>query len=235
MKSPRGLGLYELKFYSTLAYHNVIDPNRYTYRFNPTFELRLEDIDISSIPEDYFKALVKHVETLVIVNVKNDCLSPILNYASECKYLEIKDQYLDKRNTKEVVRAMESGSVQMLILNYADYEVDEDDEDDEEGEDYEDGEDDEDGEDYEDDVILDIKTLTQYNGMGTCSLIRIFNFNSSRYTKELKAWAKRINWGIKEAGDNNDPLIKNSISFIRSEQCVCGADIYLPFNTCTKC
>ena len=220
MKSPRGLGLYELKFYSTLAYHNVIDPNRYLYRLNMTFELRLEDIDISSIPEDYFKALVKHVETLVIVNVKNDCLSPILNYASECKYLEIKDQYLDKRNTKEVVRAMESGSVQMLLLNYADNEVEEDDED---------------GEDYEDDVILDIKTLTQYNGMGTCSLIRIFNFNSSRYTKELKAWAKRINWGIKEAGDNNDPLIKNSISFIRSEQCVCGADIYLPFNTCTKC
>ena len=139
----------------------------------------LKDVDISSIPEDHFKALSKHAWIIVIENVRNDCLLPILRYASENLYINlyIKNQYLDKANTMELVRAMESGSVETLYLGDVHNNDD-------------------------DDVILDIKTLTQYSGLGKCEHIEIYNVKSNRYKKMLKAWARRINWGIEEDGEH---------------------------------
>ena len=43
-------------------------------------------------------------------------------------------------------------------------------------------------------VSLDITALTQYSGQGRCRLLECFQDFAGRNRKELKSWAKRINW-----------------------------------------
>ena len=43
-------------------------------------------------------------------------------------------------------------------------------------------------------VNLDITALTQYSGQGRCRLVEYYNDFEGRSKKELKSWAKRIDW-----------------------------------------
>ena len=45
-------------------------------------------------------------------------------------------------------------------------------------------------------VTLDIKTFTEYDGMGKCSTVMCFQDTADRYQKDLMDWAQRINWDV---------------------------------------
>ena len=45
-------------------------------------------------------------------------------------------------------------------------------------------------------VTLDIKTFTEYCGMGKCSTVMCFQDTADRYEKDLMDWALRINWDV---------------------------------------
>ena len=45
-------------------------------------------------------------------------------------------------------------------------------------------------------VTLDIKTFTEYDGMGKCSTVMCFQDTAKRYKKDLTEWAQKINWDV---------------------------------------
>ena len=45
-------------------------------------------------------------------------------------------------------------------------------------------------------VTLDIKIFTKYNGMGKCTTVMCFQDTAERYGKDLMDWARRINWDV---------------------------------------
>ena len=45
-------------------------------------------------------------------------------------------------------------------------------------------------------VTLDIKTFTEYDGMGKCSTVMCFQDTAKRYKKDLTEWAQKIKWYV---------------------------------------
>ena len=58
-------------------------------------------------------------------------------------------------------------------------------------------------------VTLDIKTFTEYDGMGKCSTVMCVQDTAERYKKDLMDWAQKINWDV--------DLLNNYIIVHRSE------------------
>ena len=47
-------------------------------------------------------------------------------------------------------------------------------------------------------IILDIQTLCQYNGRGTCWWLRVEGDTRERYEETLQQWRAEVNWVVRE-------------------------------------
>ena len=84
--------LLEIKTAASLAHHGLIDGEL-------CFELRLKNLDLSSVPEDHFASLTSKVRKVKIQNVIN--ISPKLE-GLRCSFLEKRDQVLNTEETKHI-------------------------------------------------------------------------------------------------------------------------------------
>ena len=86
--------LREIKTAASLAHHGLI-----VGEFCD--ELRLKNVDLSSVPEDHFASLTSKVRNVKIQNVISPKLSGL-----RCPYLEISDQVLNTEETLALKKAM---------------------------------------------------------------------------------------------------------------------------------
>ena len=93
--------LREIKTAAGLAHHGLFDGD--------LCELRLKNVDLSSVPDDQFASLTSKVRNIRIQNVISPKLSGL-----RCPYLEINNQVLNTEETLALKKAMES--LKVLVL-----------------------------------------------------------------------------------------------------------------------
>ena len=147
---------------ASLAHHGLLGSLR---------DVRLVDVDLTSIPAEHLASLVSSVTGCVTIKNVSGCnLVSILNSASvKSKELDFgRYQSLGSEETQALVQAMES-RVESVGLG---------------------------GE-----VTLDIKILMEYSGQGKCMQVWCAIDTANRYREQLRNWTTSRNWEVTRNND----------------------------------
>ena len=142
---------------ASLAHHNLL---------GSVDRLRLQHVDLSSVPEAHLASLLSSVTKGVDIesiwpNVY--CGRVLVNILDNVKSVElvISDQSLDSEETQALARAMDTRVSQVTLAGG---------------------------------VTLAMGVMTQSSGQGVCRMVTCYEDTATRYREELCAWAKTTGW-----------------------------------------
>ena len=125
------------------------------------------DMDLSSVPNLHLAALVAcPTEEVSIRHVTGCNLLSIINSIYGCNLLRISEQSLNGEEAMALLNLMRRVENGVETVTLGKQ------------------------------VILDINTITEYDGQGECRAIRCLGDTATRYREDLCAWARRLNWDV---------------------------------------
>ena len=146
--------------------------------------MRLYNIDLSSVPRDNLASLSSIVSRTVEINNVTGDISVILSNI-KCRMLWFYNQHLSREATESLVSAM-SDNVKKVSLGVF-------------------------GDDVHLDiggVHLDIGALTAYTGQGRCGMVMCRGDTARRYRSQVVTWAHNIGWEMESAGDGYNVIVR---------------------------
>ena len=166
IRSPVSPSLPEISCAASLAHHNLLNHVGGGHGGGLAWET-LADVDLSSIPPDHLGSVMSFVgRWLTIRHVTGKGLVNILSNVNSC-WLSIYNTTLGVEETEALVKRMEApGDGFGLTLKMGV------------------------------EVVIDIKTLTEYSGDGQCRDVRCSDDTATRYKEELRTWAESKQWEV---------------------------------------